>query len=492
MLAEGLVSLEHVGADAAVAVAHRILDLVAGLHVFDIGEAVVVAVPETDGSTGLGNEGEPGGDLGRDHEVEIGAEALAVADVLAALETDHRVHVVAAVELALLEGAVVAVLIVRRVERDVLAHIVHEVVVRVVGRVGADVEVGGEGQPLGEIDRVVGTDIDLRIVGVPDGTVLLVVGEGEVAGVPVVLAHHGEVIVLEHGVLHDQAAPVGIIVQDGGRECGPEREVVDQVRLGIAEILTVIGIELLRVHQLLTGKVRGDEADVGLEVELQLVGFRLLGGDDDHAAVGLRTVHTGRAGVLEDGDGLHVVGIVGATDDTVNHVERFLRSVQGGSATDADGRLGTGTAAVLHHGHTGHLALEHVTDVVADHVLELVGGHRGHGAGNLATGLGAVTHHDDLVDQLGIHIKRDVDDASATDGDFGRLEADRRKDQGGTGVADADGIVAIDIRYGTVQGSFLKYTGAHHRQAVVSGRHDTLDHHLGGHDQCRKQQKTQK
>ena len=166
--------------------------------------------------------------------------------------------------------------------------------------------------------------------------------------------------------------------------------------------------------------------------------------------------------------------------------------MQGGSATDADGRLGAGTAAVLHHGHTGHLALEHVADVVADDVLELVGGHRGHGAGDLAAGLGAVTHHDDLVDQLGVNIKGQIDHGAAGNGHFRGLETDRGEHQDGVRIADRDGIVTIQIRHDTVQSSLLEYTCTHHRQAVVSGYDDALDRDLRGRDERREQQKTQK
>ena len=64
-----------------------------------------------------------------------------------------------------------------------------------------------------------------------------------------------------------------------------------------------------------------------------LTGF---GSNDDDTACSGSTVDTGRTCILEDGDGLYVIGVEGTTHDTINYVNRVGPGGNRTCSTDTD------------------------------------------------------------------------------------------------------------------------------------------------------------
>ena len=470
VIAPLFLDLEHVGADAAIVERLLAFHLVAGLHVFHVSRTMVVESGGAGTGTGLRHEREPGSDLGLEHEIVVHAEALGSAGILFPVGiADQRVLVVAGEQVGTAgERNEVAFGVVRAVPCHALEHVVNQQIVRLVLLVGPDIEVVGDGQPLGKIHRVVRTRVEFLVAGVLQGTLFVVVGNTVVEGILGRSAGYREVMAVEQRILVDQAAPVRIGVHHRPGRDFLHGDVVHEARFRVAVVLTVVLVQLAGVHQALAAEIGLGHTDRRLPVELQLVTLGFLGGDDDHTAVGLGAVHTGGTGVLQDRHRLHIIGIIGSADDTVHHVERLLRSVHGRSTTDADGGRGTRQTAAVDDGNAGDLALKHVGDVAGHDILELLFVHDRDGAGDFTSCLGGIAHDDDFVQQLLVFIHGQIDCPLVAHGNLFGLETDAGENQDGIRTADRDGIMTIHVRDHTVHGSFLHDTDTHKRLVVTA------------------------
>ena len=168
--------------------------------------------------------------------------------------------------------------------------------------------------------------------------------KGGVAGA----AGDGEVIFLLDTRLEVQVLPVGVAaheIRDGGAVGGAAVDtVLDQAGL---DLLPLLGVREFHPRVPLDG---------GLvrEIDRDLAGLALLGGDDDDAVRGTRTVDGGRRSILQHLDGLDVIhvesDVVGGRD-SVDHIQRRVVR-EGAGTTDEYGRE---TAQVTGgtHAHTG-------------------------------------------------------------------------------------------------------------------------------------------
>ena len=149
--------------------------------------------------------------------------------------------------------------------------------------------------------------------------------------------------------------------------------------------------------------------DVAAVADVDVTGLALLGGDDDDARLGLRSVDGSGGSVLQHGDALnvlrsnagHAVGVEGGkvarTDihvahrrdvllqgHTVDHPQRLVVAGDGGRTAYADfGRLARAAADGLHV-DARQLALHEHVDVGQWLVLQLLVGEDAYGAGRLA------------------------------------------------------------------------------------------------------------
>ena len=463
MLAPLFLDFEHIGADAAITERLLAFHLVAGLHVFHVCRTMVVESRGAGTGTGLRYEGQPGSDLGAEHEVVVDAEALGSPGILVPVGvTDQRVLVVTGEEVGTAgERYEVPLGVIGAIPYDALEHVVNQQVVRLVLFVGPDVEVVGDGQPLGEVHRVVGAHVELLIAGVLQGTLFIVVGNTVIEGVLGSPAGYREVMAVQQRIPVDQATPVRVRVHHRQGRDRLHGDIVYEARFRVAVILAVVLVQLTGVHQALAAEIGLGQTHGRLEIELQPVALGLLGGDDDDTAVGLGTVHTGGTGVLQDSDSLHIVGIEGSADDTVHHVERLLRSVQRGSTADADGSRGARQAAGIDDGDTRDLALQHLAEVAGHDILEFLFIHDRDGTGDFPSGLGGITQDDDLVQQLLVLFHGEVDRALVSDGNLLGFETDAGEDQYGIGPIHRDGKLSIHVGDHPVHGSLLHDADTH-------------------------------
>ena len=146
-----------------------------------------------------------------------------------------------------------------------------------------------------------------------------------------------------------------------------------------------------------------------------VVGTALSGHDDDTAGSSC-TVEGGGRSILQNRNGLNIIGVERTAGHAVHHIEGTCACGDGPGTADADIGIVTGLAGTVHNHHTGHLALQHVADIGSGDVAEFLTAHGNHGAGKFRFLLGSITQHDHLVQSLGVGCEGNVDDRAATDG----------------------------------------------------------------------------
>ena len=269
------------------------------------------------------------------------------------------------------------------------------------------VETHRHGETVRERNRQVHAGGGLLEVGVDQGTLFIVVVRAhevvDLAG----LARRGSVVVLHHAQLEVVVHPVEVLLQQA---LG-----IGEVEQGGGEHALRIVVELLGVHRAEGAHQGFLDTAVGLEFHGGLVPGTGFGGDHDDTAGSGRTVQGGGGSVLQDGDGLDVVGVEGAAGDAVHHIERTGACGDGAGTADADVGVVTGLAGAVHDHDAGHLALQHVTYVVGAHVAEFLTAHRDDGAGEFRFLLRGVTQDNDFVEGLGVRAEGYVDDGAAVD-----------------------------------------------------------------------------
>ena len=326
------------------------------------------------------------------------------------------------------------------------------VVVRLGDGLGApllDGVVGAHGEPV--LDLVVGVDLEgqaavLVLVATEDTVVHHVVDGGEeVAAVIAALEAHG--VAVAPGGDEDLAAPVhvGHPVIDG---VGTRDVAFAEVALGQAEVDII-----LRAHDI-QAPGQGGEGEL---VVVEDLAFSLLAGLRSHehdAVTGLGTVDGRGGGILQDLDGLdhfrvQVLDVVHL--QAVHDEERSQGTGIGGITADADiGPLARRTGSVDDL-DTGGLALEGGGRVGSRAVLEVLTADGGHGTGQVALFLDAVTDHDGLVEEHRILLEDDTELGLVPDGNdlFGIADAG---DADGSPGGDAEAECAVQAGDGSDRG----------------------------------------
>ena len=426
MVAEGLVELGEVGGAPAGPFAVAVLEAAAGAHAV-IGAGIdVVLVEGVGGIVAVhGGEGEP---VGHDpDELEVAGQAFTVSlGVVVAFAVQHvggvlgppdTAAVAVGTDLAVHEdvlagGVPLAVLVLFHHVRNIPRHGIVGILQGTPGRgalvVGLRVvETHRHGQTVRERNRQVHAGGGLLEVGVDEGTLFIVVVRAHEVADLAGLARRGSVVVLHHAQLEVVVHPVEVLLQQA---LG-----IGEVEQGGGEHALRIVVELLGVHRTEGAHQGLLDTAVGLEFHGGVVLGTALGRDDDDTAGGGRTVQGGGGSVLQDGDGLDVVGVEGTAGDAVHHIERTRARGDGTGTADADVGVVTRLAGAVHDHDAGDLALQHVTHVVGAHVAEFLTAHGDHGAGEFRFLLGRVTQDHDFVEGLGVGTEGYVDDRAAVD-----------------------------------------------------------------------------
>ena len=365
-------------------------------------------------------------------------------------------------------------------------------------------------------------------------------GQGSVIVAAVRTAGHGDRVVVLDAVREQQVEPVGVAefgvpqVSGLGFQGIGQGELlghgivlaqelvhlsVDTAVLGIGDIRVVQPAFLLQFlvdGHLVLGihDVEGGVQRLHTERVLTRIGHRavpgtaFLGGDDDNARHGARTVDGGRGTVLQDFEALDIVGVqagdgggnqgVGITgaqvlgihfndvfhDDAIHDPQRLGGAVDGGGTADADLRGGTERTGDVLHGDTGYAAFQGTGDIGDTVQFRLFGIHLDGGSGENAAVHRGHTGDDRLLQDLGVRLQGDAD--IVAHGNFLFLEAQERDHEVLRGLRHlVQDKVTVQVCHGSDRaGALHVHVGARHRFSVIGGDDRTADHPClrgGGH-----------
>ena len=258
---------------------------------------------------------------------------------------------------------------------------------------------------------------------------------------------------------------------------GIRNNVVDRgIELLRAVVITVPGIDIARRPLVAVGHEVGlhgtrmdRETTVIGDVHLAL-GSRF-GRHEDHAERTAGTVDGGRRGVLEHrhaGDVLRVDRL----EVTLNAVDQHQRTAARADrprTADVD-RRGTRRLAVAHRNvEVGNGTLQRTRNARVGAFGELPAVHLVDGADQVAALDGAVTHDDDLFEDLLVFTQGHIECAPGTDRLFGGLEAQVHEDERRIVPGKRERIPAVGIGRRTHDGVLHQYTHAGQRLAGLIG-----------------------
>ena len=346
----------------------------------------VAAVQREGGLEGqfLGNERD-------ERAARCNQSVLAVAVVAATFQVLQRAGDIGAVEIVVVLAGIIRVHD-RRVLRGVddgqhraatvgaRAHLAGAVAV-VVG-IG---DVGRHAQPLAHVALHIGPEVIAVEEGRLQHAFLVLIAGREVIAHLLVAVGHGHLVVLHVAGGVRLVPPVGLVGQSVG-----QRDEADFVH----QFLVLGGVQRLD----LVGHLR--EAGLDAQADLGVAGLPGLGGDEDHAVGGTRTVDGCRRGILQDLHGGNVVGrekFDVVHRHTIHDIQRVVAAVERGSATHADVQVAAGLAGRLDDADAGRLALHGLRGREDRTVLDVVGRHGRYGGGDIAALDGAVTDDHDFV-----------------------------------------------------------------------------------------------
>ncbi len=384
------------------------------------------------------------GDLQLRRVREVGAELLVAVLVLA----EHQVTAVRDVVVAADERVRVEPAAVRVLEREggqgvagsVGKGILHAAAARIV------VARAEEGRVVGQPHHLVQAGVDLRAEVVLlehvrielDDTALAVVSAGQEVLDILVAAGDGHAVLLDRmpvvvqlvvpvrvAIVHPLLAAVADLFHDPGtlrilRHVVHAGQEFGHVVLGVGRVV-LAGVgrpELVHgVHGPVAAglEVGGDRrllpahaaavADGGLAALVRTG----LGGDEDDAVCGARTINGGGRGILDHGDILHVIGVHPAHVGfhAVHEDERISR-VDRGDTADVQGTGGTRITGSRGDVQARDRALEHVREIVGGTVFQVLGVHGGDGAGEVHLLLDAVAHDHGLFQEHGVLLESDA------------------------------------------------------------------------------------
>ena len=328
-----------------------------------------------------------------------------------------------------------------RIDGGHLAHHVERTEVRGDVLSAADVDVDrGEELVLDDGGVVVGAQHHALVLALAVETVDVVIGERHLRPHEVrTAADRDVVLVLEGRILHDQALPVGqrILVGIGLVVADPVLDLIRRVLLEKSGCGVVV-VEQLVVHLHVTGHadhvgLHGGNLPAHLAVVGEVRPFlgAALGGDQDHAGSGLRTVDRGGGSVFQHRYALHVVGIdivdvvAGASVDDNQRVV----VAHGRDTAHLDRTRSARRTAVARHEQTRNRALQRRRKRGGLTCHQVVALDRRYRTRKVLLLDGAVADHHDLVHQFGVRLERDVQRSFPVVGTFIGLVADVRKDE---------------------------------------------------------------
>ena len=196
---------------------------------------------------------------------------------------------------------------------------------------------------------------------------------------------------------------------------------------------------LPRIDELRQALRRGDRL-LDAEGDLRRRDRTALGGHQNNAVGTLGTVD-GRCGsVLEDAEGLDLVGldVVDVAGHAVDQHQGFRTALEGADTADPElGVVTSGLGAALDADQTGELTGEVARQVARCRLHQVAGSDGCDRADHGLAFLLAVTHDDDLFDLVRIGFQLDVDDVAAVDREGLRQVAD---------VADRDGLLVVYVK----------------------------------------------
>src|SRR5690606_23852581 len=194
----------------------------------------------------------------------------------------------------------------------------------------ADIDIVGYMHIFGKMVGGITAQVNALVIGVQEGALLVVVRYGRIIFRLFRAAAGREVHILHgRGAKHGGKPVIVLAAQGAGTLLVKFQDVylIGIIRRAgniVAVVLLVVLIQLAAVHHFHFAEIRHAEAggDPGLELCFAARGF--FGGNNEHACIGLRAVHSGGAGVLQHRYALHIVGIVVAANDAIHHVQGRL------------------------------------------------------------------------------------------------------------------------------------------------------------------------
>ena len=334
-----------------------------------------------------------------------------VVDVVVAIDGHERSHRESAHQRVVILAAYTDAGLVAVNEADLLAHF-QQVLEQLVLGVHAEVVAGEVGHVLTAYDTF------LRHVAQRNG----IGGSGRTA-------RHTEGVTLQLGVVLEHGAhPVGVI----------------QVAVGIADRLVAVPIvmkpgrivvRLVHNHHVLLGvqhvcRLRYVlHAKVAVERNHSLAFLALLGGHQYYAVGSLRTVDSGRSGILQDIDALDIGGVQVGNISThaIDKVQRFCITY-GTQTTDAHLEAFTRLTGSGGDVYTRRLSLHGLQGVGGVQFGNLVTFHLNGSTRHQFFLLYAVTYNHDFVQHLIVFLQHHVDGRSAAHLDGLRYKANVRED----------------------------------------------------------------
>ena len=349
----------------------------------------------------------------------------------------------------------------------------------------AGVDVHAELEVLGDLDVQVGAEVELVVVGralVVDTVLVLAVELYEVCSPLGTAVDADSVLVLCGDGLDDFGEPVGVRVGDGVVLV----DVVLYLRVAVHRSGAGDREAVVVRRRVEHGVGQLDEAGRALETEVivegdgrGLVVFASLGGHEDDTVCRTSTVD-GCGRILEDGHALDLVTgeageFVATAGDSVDDDERAVVAEGASAADEHGGVVLPGLTRAVVHDHAGESAGKTLGKVDGRVLHEGSTRCGGDGAGERELALAAVTDDDGFLEEFGVGFHGDVDYGKIAGVDFHLLVSDGAGDEDGSVGDSGNGVVAIEVRDGTLCGStFHEDTGAHDGLAVGVPDH-TLD-----------------
>ena len=320
-------------------------------------------------------------------------------------------------------------------------------------------------QPFGDIGFQRSVSGDFLHSGALQCTLLTEIVERSIVAYVLRSTADSHVVVLYDAGVEELVLPVIILLEQA---------------LGISSVCNNFGeegalefIELLRIHHFVVTVQCLLATDSSFEIHFHFVAFLTgLGSNDDDTTGCGSTVDTGRTCVLEDGNGLYVVGIEGTSHHSVNHVNGIGTCGDRTCTTDTDLRCVTRLSTGVGYSQTGYFTLEHVSDIGRRDIGKRLAVDCNDSGTQLCTFDSRITERNDLcqLGSIGFHNNLHVFDGTQFDcfvADIGQLKrclVGHRKSK-----------ITINVGHGTSLCTFHQDTDADHGFLTICINHLTFD-----------------